>query len=116
MVDTVIKVCTKHGETVHSVQKRYHRCRKCMYEAVKRRRVKVKQMAVDYKGGKCESCGYDKCHAALEFHHTDPTQKDFAIGPTTHNKAWTVVQAELDKCLMLCANCHREEHVRLRLD
>jgi hypothetical protein len=87
-----------------------------MYDAVKRRRAKVKMMAIAYKGGRCETCGYNKCVEALEFHHKDPTQKDFGIGANTHNKAWVVIQAELDKCLMLCANCHREEHVRLRLE
>lgn len=113
---SVIKICAKHGETEHAVQKGYDRCRKCMYEAVKRRRAKVKLLSVQYKGGKCERCGYDKCIQALEFHHTDPEQKDFAIAGKAQNHPWAVIQAELDKCLMLCANCHREEHVRLRLE
>lgn len=116
MAATIVKVCTKHGETVHSVFKDRDRCRKCMYDAVQRRRMKVKKMSVAYKGGCCEHCGYDKCIGALEFHHKDPTQKDFGIASNNHNKAWSVIQAELDKCLMLCANCHREEHERLRLD
>jgi predicted HNH restriction endonuclease len=69
--------------------------------------------AVKYKGGKCEKCGYDKYPDVLEFHHHDPTQKEAAW-----NKMrlwnWKKVMAELDKCSILCANCHREVHVELR--
>ncbi len=72
-----------------------------------RRRQKAK--AVAYKGGKCAICGYDKCQSALEFHHTDPAKKDFHPG-SGHTRAWDRVKAELDKCLLLCANCHREAH------
>lgn len=105
----MIKVCKKHGSTKHSGGK-YKRCQKCAVEAVSRRREKVKKMAVDYKGGECENCGYHECIEALEFHHKDPSQKDFSIGSGSHNHSWVVVKSELDKCLMLCANCHRHLH------
>lgn len=48
-----------------------------MVEAIQRRRDKIKEMGVQYKGGKCCICGYDKYIGALEFHHLDPNQKDF---------------------------------------
>lgn len=70
-----------------------------------------KQRYVEYKGGKCELCGYSKSLAALEFHHRDPNQKDFRV--SGKNVSWEKVKAELDKCQLLCANCHREEHERL---
>lgn len=76
-----------------------------------RRKLKVK--AVEYKGGKCEECGYNKSHAALDFHHTDPTSKDLQISNGNYRQ-WDVVRVELDKCRLLCSNCHREEHERLR--
>jgi predicted HNH restriction endonuclease len=76
-----------------------------------RRRAKLR--AIEYKGGKCSRCGYDSCVAALDFHHTDPSQKDLAIGSSGH-LAWETLKSELDKCLLLCANCHREEHDRER--
>jgi len=69
---------------------------------------------VKYKGGKCEKCGYDKCIEALEFHHKDPSQKDFNI--SSHSYSSKRMKDEADKCLLLCSNCHREEHVRLKLD
>ena len=62
-----------------------------------------------YKGGKCIECGYDKCPAALEFHHTDPSKKEFGIGGG-YNRSWEVIKLELDKCVMLCSNCHHEKH------
>ena len=65
-----------------------------------------KQKAVDYKGGKCIVCGYSKCLSALEFHHTNPEEKE------GYNSHWTFERNknELDKCILLCANCHREIH------
>ena len=71
----------------------------------------LKQRAVKYKGGKCQICGYDKCENALVFHHLDPKQKDFAIGQK-YNLGWPQLKKELDKCILLCANCHAEEHAK----
>lgn len=75
-------------------------------------RQRTKQRLVDYKGGKCERCGYDRCLAALEFHHTDPTQKDFGVsGSTVAN--FERMKTEVDKCILVCSNCHREIHQEL---
>jgi 5-methylcytosine-specific restriction endonuclease McrA len=65
-----------------------------------------KQKAVDYKGGKCIKCGYKKCLSALEFHHINPEEKE------GYNSHWTFERnkIELNKCVLLCANCHREIH------
>lgn len=112
----VIRECKVHGECNH-----YHhkdsgrlRCMKCNTEAVQKRRDNLKLMAIKYKGGKCEECGYDKCVGALEFHHVDPTQKDFGISHNGYTRSFEKVKVELDKCVMLCANCHRELHEKLR--
>jgi len=78
--------------------------------AVDKRRKKLRTMAVEYKGGKCELCGYNKCAQALDFHHLDPKLKDFGISMDGLTRAWSRVKKELDKCIMLCANCHREVH------
>jgi 5-methylcytosine-specific restriction endonuclease McrA len=88
----------------------YQQRREYMLEAVKRRRVKVRKMAVEYKGGGCEVCGYDRCMEALEFHHLDPTKKDFGISAKGYSRSWEKVKTEIEKCVLLCANCHREYH------
>lgn len=77
-------------------------------EAVISYRKRAKLRAVEYKGGCCERCGYDRCIEALEFHHLDPNEKDFGISSQTIS--WSRIETELDKCIMLCSNCHREEH------
>lgn len=107
-----LRICKHHGESVFVKRsdRDGYRCKKCAVDAVQRRRYKVKQDAVTYKGGKCENCGYNKCIGALEFHHLDPKEKDFAISYKGHCKSWEKVKEELDKCVMLCANCHREIH------
>lgn len=117
MNEREIRVCKHHGETEfrnESKTGKHFRCCKCCSEAVQRRRDKLKELCVEYKGGRCEFCGYDKCMAALEFHHIDPNEKDFGIGAKGHTRSFEKIKIELDKCVMLCANCHREEHVRLR--
>jgi len=68
----------------------------------------LKQKCVDYKGGKCSICGYDKCVAALDFHHINPKEKEFAFHGLT--ASWKKAEKELNKCALLCANCHRELH------
>jgi len=76
--------------------------------SVIKRRKKNKLLLVEYKGGKCERCGYDKCISALEFHHLDPTtKKSKNLGTTV---AIEKQKAEADKCILVCANCHREIH------
>lgn len=109
------KICNKHGLTTHvlDVSKRF-RCKKCRIDAVNKRRKKLKIMSVEYKGGKCQICSYDKCIEALEFHHKDSNQKDFGVskGPTY---SWVKVKSEIDKCILLCANCHREIHMENRI-
>ena len=104
------KICKNHGLTEFAIYGVRTRCKKCLVDAVMRRRRKVKVMAVEYKGGKCERCGYNRCVDALDFHHRDPLQKDFAIGAKGHCWSWEKVKRELDKCELVCSNCHREIH------
>jgi hypothetical protein len=70
-------------------------------------------MSVAYKGNKCQCCGYDRCLDALDFHHFDFTQKDFGISAKGYTRSWDKIKEELDKCVLVCANCHREIHAGL---
>jgi hypothetical protein len=65
-------------------------------------------MAIEYKGGRCIGCGYNRYQGALELHHLNPLEKGFGIGDKGYTRSWIKVKAELDKCVLLCANCHRE--------
>lgn len=71
------------------------------------RKALVKQKAVALLGGKCWICGYSRCLAALDFHHLDPSSKDFTVSRNA-NRNWYSVQKELFKCALLCCRCHRE--------
>ena len=73
----------------------------------------LKHKLVEYKGRKCEQCGYNKCEGALHFHHTDPNKKDFSISQINLNQtifSIREIKKEVDKCILLCANCHAEKH------
>lgn len=110
-----IRFCKKHGDTNFFQDNcGTWRCRKCRNEAVQKRREKVKLMAIEYKGGKCEICGYDKCPDALEFHHLNSNEKDFGIAQKGYTRSFELVKKELDKCILVCSNCHREIHYNLR--
>ena len=69
-------------------------------------------MLIAYKGGKCERCGYDKSSRALEFHHLNPSEKDFGISKVL-TRSIQSLKEEADKCVLLCSNCHAEIHDEL---
>jgi hypothetical protein len=86
-------------------------CIKCSKEQVLVRTRALKKEMVDYKGGSCAYCGYNKCLSALEFHHIDTGSKKFSLASVRKTKATKEIFDELDKCILLCANCHREIHM-----
>lgn len=71
-------------------------------------RKRTKMKLVEYKGGKCVRCGYNKLIKALEFHHLNPDEKDFTVS----GKSWSFekLKNEVDKCILVCSNCHIEIH------
>lgn len=78
-------------------------------EESRQRRKRKKRKAIVYKGGSCVVCGYSECDAALEFHHIDPEEKEFGICRGI-DKSWSTLQEELNKCVLMCGNCHSEFH------
>ena len=88
--------------------------RSYLIEAVRKRRKTIRSKALQYKGGRCQRCGYDRCMDALEFHHLTSSKKDFGISSKGYTRSWNKIRAELDKCMLLCANCHREIHASLQ--
>src|SRR5271155_605325 len=68
-------------------------------------RKRLKARAVAYKGGRCALCGYNKCNGALEFHHLDRRTKAFGFSKKGWTRSWNVIRKELDKCVLVCANC-----------
>lgn len=97
------------GDFYTGGKKIYSYCRPCGRRDTIDRQRKIKADYITYKGGKCEKCGYNRCQAALEFHHIYPKVKEYGIAK---NKFYSLdkTKAELDKCLLVCANCHREIH------
>ena len=75
-----------------------------------RRDKKIK--LVEYKGGCCEICGYKKSMDALAFHHKDPNEKDFQISSKSYS--YERLKIEVDKCILVCSNCHIEIHEELK--
>ena len=80
---------------------------------VSERRRKLKRMAIELKGGKCQICGYDNCVWALDFHHYDEKTKLFDLSTGGMTRSWAKIEEEVSKCALLCSNCHREVHAGL---
>ena len=72
----------------------------------------MKLQAIKLLGGKCSICGYNKCVNALEFHHKDPTIKEFKLG-SGNTMSWKEYKNEALKCILVCSNCHKEIHYKL---
>lgn len=78
--------------------------------AVTKRRKRLRDMAREYKGGKCIVCGYKKCQRALSFHHLNSKEKEFGLSSKGLTRSWERIKKEIDKCVLVCANCHMEIH------
>jgi hypothetical protein len=77
-------------------------------KAVTKRRRVLKLRAIETMGGACMICAYDKHPGVLDFHHVDPALKMFAISGGGFSRSWASIEIELKKCILVCANCHRE--------
>jgi len=75
----------------------------------------VKALSVEWLGGHCESCGLEAAPGLFEFHHRDAAKKSFGLGRAGLRRKWPEIEAELEKCALLCPNCHRETHTTLRI-
>ena len=79
-------------------------------EELKKMRIKIKKQLVEYKGGECNKCGYNKSIASLDFHHLNGKKEFHVSHAITKNIEFDKLKIETDKCMLLCANCHRELH------
>jgi len=85
-------------------------CKACRLIYSSNRRRDIKKLAVEYLGGRCSHCKLETDRFEVyDFHHKIPEEKDFSIGQQT--KSFDSIKKELDKCELLCANCHRTKHV-----
>lgn len=91
--------------------------REYLAKATSIRRLRLKKLIVESRGGKCQICGYSRCLVALDFHHIDEKSKEFELSQRGLTRSWAKIQLELSKCVLVCANCHREIHAGItRLD
>ncbi len=103
--------CRKCGDTDPNnfPKGRFSECKKCRNEYNKRQLKNNHVRAIQYLGGKCAHCGYDKYICALDIHHIGPSKKDKMFA---HHAfwSWKRLKKELENCILLCSNCHRAFH------
>lgn len=90
-----------------------HNRKKDLIRWNKELRTRRKLKAIEIMGGSCKICGYNKCPAALEFHHIDTKNKLFCINEKTLSNGWNKILLELEKCVLVCCRCHREIHMKV---
>ena len=102
-----MRICILCKNTFKDYQeKRRTRCGSCNTRI---RRYRTKAAAIKYLGGECKKCGWKGNQAVFQFHHINFKKKDFSIGDVA-NKSWNIIKTELEKCILLCANCHSIIH------
>lgn len=119
------KICTKCGRELPLDQfnwrdktkgTRRADCKEChagyMRKTYLKKREEIFQLKLQIK---CQKCGYNRCPDALEFHHTNPEEKDYTVSQALRlHKSEKEIQNEINKCVVLCSNCHKEFHWRER--
>jgi hypothetical protein len=90
-------------------KKRTYICKTCDVKETRKLRNDKKKRAVEYLGGKCMKCSGEFPAYVFDFHHRDPSEKEGSVGKLC-SSSWENIVKELDKCDLLCANCHRIEH------
>jgi hypothetical protein len=113
-----IRLCPRHGWIEFHNQARaaggsVWRCKRCVGEAVTRRKQKIRRVLIDEAGGRCVRCRYDRCIINLTFHHVDRSTKRFSMSSHT-GRSLAAFREEAKKCILLCANCHGEVEERAR--
>lgn len=114
----ILRICPLCGEEFFPNNAARIYCYDCIPKGLSaKERIKLvfrllKHKLILYKGGKCERCGYNKCEGALHFHHKNPAEKEFTLSQVNLNSEYTLerLYKEVDKCELLCANCHAEVH------
>jgi len=112
--------CKKHPNASFYLEKTKtgisKRCKKCRSERVsKSRKEQIRKLKI-YFGGKCTICKYDKYLQALDFHHIDPTKKEFGLGENRSGRSFERMIEEAEKCVLLCCRCHREKHIEMEIE
>jgi 5-methylcytosine-specific restriction endonuclease McrA len=101
---------TTQKKKIRKETRTYADRREYIKKAVSKRRRKLRLMSIERGGSKCQISGYNKCNRALVFHHKDPSTKEFALSANGITRSWEKTKKEIDKCILLCSNCHMEVH------
>jgi hypothetical protein len=119
--DFTKKICTKCGiekeiEAFYTLKngRKHSNCIKCQRIKNKQKPREIKRRCIEYKGCKCQICGYSTYQGSLDFHHLDSDEKKFSIGHR-HMRNFENLIPELDKCILVCKNCHCEIHAGITI-
>ena len=104
-------LCRECGETDPDKFYKYRKrlCAACDNVRVKQKAADHRQKVIDYLGGECIACGYNRFNCSLDVHHRDPSTKDPGFSNMRY-WSWERTTKELENCVLLCKNCHAAVH------
>lgn len=104
-----------HKEQISNRSRQYYKEHFEEKKEYDKQRIKEKYLFIcNYKLSRgCSVCGYNKCASALDFHHKE-NGKEISVSQMIRKKGLKAIKEEIKKCEVLCANCHRELHEKLR--
>ena len=105
---TTCKFCNTVLTASNKYSSRMHSCKKCYSAYQVKKSVEKKKLLIELLGGCCKCCGFQGHYSVFDFHHLDPSKKEFSL--RTGNRGIKTLLKEAEKCVLLCANCHRLVH------
>ena len=108
----IVSICNCCNKDFRYRRGQVQLCQNCRRKS---KRLAYRISAANYKHNKCEICGLERKSIddleIFDFHHIDRSNKSFELGDRIESRNWDIIKNELDKCMMLCANCHRKQHI-----
>ena len=107
--NAVCKACHKIYRDNH-----YRNNKRKNVRRTSKRRETLREWVNTYKKERSCACCSESFYRCLEFHHLNPDEKDLAVADAINN-GWSIkrIQKEIDKCILVCANCHVKIHAGL---
>jgi hypothetical protein len=110
----IVKPLTSFNNDCRRPSGKNPQCKQCQYDAKKKVKDLNKSKAIEYLGGKCKRCEIESKHYDIyDFHHRNPDEKEAKLNHLMYS-GWDNIVKELNKCDLLCSNCHRITHWELR--
>lgn len=107
---------SEFGKNKSEKDRLHYVCKTCRRKYDEKHYNESKKIMHNLKINGCAICGYNKCDAALNFHHVNPKDKKFSLMIASMNRSNKNILEEINKCILMCCNCHKEIHTKEKIE